>query len=155
MKRRTTIILLGLVALFTAGIMALAFSPAKRALWQLYLSAFVYDAIKAGDSSQVEELMQRGANPNRFGAGGLVGGTPVAWAIEKSDPSILKVLIKYGGHVNRDSDGFVPMDYSLGINRDNLERHRETKDSAQIIEVLKRAGAREVAHAQSATSSNR
>jgi hypothetical protein len=155
MKRRKTFILVCSFALLTAGIMALAISAVKRPLWQLYLSAFVYDAIKAGDSSQVEELMQRGANPNRFGAGGLVGGTPVAWAIEKSNPAILKVLIKYGGHVNRDGDGYVPMDYALRINQDNLEQHRETKDSAQIIEVLKRAGAREEAHAQSATSSNR
>jgi hypothetical protein len=43
----------------------------------------------------------------------------------------------------------------LQINRDNLTQHRETKDSAQVIEVLKKAGAREEAHAQSATSLNR
>jgi ankyrin repeat protein len=74
---------------------------AGRALWTLYLSVEIYQSIAAGDASGVENLLHRGANPNRIGAGGQAGGTPLTWAVEQSDIKVLKVLLKGGADVNR------------------------------------------------------
>jgi len=90
-----------------AGIMllALVLVSARQAIWELYLSADVYEAIEAGNASEVAALLRRGANPNRIGAGGLVGGTPLTWATQKSDLKIMKVLIQGGADVNKRIDG--------------------------------------------------
>ena len=94
-------IFIGLVLL--AGLVA---APSmKRAAWELYLRADVYEAIKAGNAADVATLLRKGANPNRDGAGGLMGGTPLMWATHKSDLKIMQVLIKGGADVNQKTNG--------------------------------------------------
>lgn len=83
----------------------IAMSPLKRAAWELYLSADVYEAIKAGNADDVATLLQKGANPNRDGAGGLMGGTPLMWATGNSDLKIMRVLIKGGANLNQKTNG--------------------------------------------------
>jgi hypothetical protein len=91
-----------LTVLIAVSICAL---PLRRSVWELYLSSGVYDAIQSGDASAVEKLLQRGANPNRDGAGGLMGGTPLMWATHKSDLKIMKMLLRGGADVNRKTHG--------------------------------------------------
>lgn len=154
MKSNKTKVLLFLLAISAAGVMALVFIPFGKAFKELNLNSYVYKAIKAGDAAEVEKLMQRGANPNRFGAGGLVGGTPVTWAIAKSDVKILNVLIQHGADVNRDDDGWTPLDCAASVNKRNIEQHKETRDSLQVIELLKQAGGKQKAGIQATAPSN-
>jgi hypothetical protein len=79
--------------------------PVRRAVWELYLSADVYDAIQSGNALAVGKLLQQGANPNRDGAGGLMGGTPLMWATHKSDLKIMKILLRGGADVNQKTHG--------------------------------------------------
>ncbi len=97
-SKRKWPVFIGIVLL---AFLSLVLTPVRRAIWELYLSADVYHAIEAGNASEVNNLLQRGANPNRIGAGGLVGGTPLIWATEKSDLKIMKVLITGGADVNK------------------------------------------------------
>src|SRR5579871_539324 len=90
MKRRNIVALLCLLTLCIAGIIAFVFAQ-RQNFREWILSSDMYDAIRAGNASKVETLLQRGANPNRDGAGGLAGGTPLTWAIEESDITIMKV----------------------------------------------------------------
>ncbi|MBW3636950.1 MAG: ankyrin repeat domain-containing protein, partial [Armatimonadetes bacterium] len=90
-----------LIAFILLAFLALALLSARQAIWELYLSADVYNAVEAGNASKVEALLKKGANPNRIGAGGLVGGTPLTWATEKSDLKIMKALIRGGADVNK------------------------------------------------------
>jgi ankyrin repeat protein len=105
MRRKKILWLLCLFAFCMVGILALTLTTARRGIWELYLSSNVYEAIQAGNVSEVEHLLQRGANPNRHGAGGLVGGTPLLWTTEKSDLKIMKVLIQGGAEVDHSNDG--------------------------------------------------
>lgn len=82
-------------------LLATVLTPARQAIWKLYLSNELYQSIAAGDASEVGNLLRRGADPNRIGAGGLIGGTPLTWATEQSDLKIIKVLIKGGADVNK------------------------------------------------------
>lgn len=98
------------IVLVLLAFLALALTPAWRAIWEWYLSADVYHAIKDGNASEVAHLLERGANPNRIGAGGLVGGTPLTWATKKSDLKIMEVLIRGGADVNKKTgDGYTAL----------------------------------------------
>ncbi len=53
--------------------------------------------------------MRRGANPNQYGMGGLVGGTPLDFAMEKPDVEMINLLIDEGADVNSHADGYTPL----------------------------------------------
>ena len=76
------ILLIFLVALFV---------PGRRYIRELFLSSAMYHAVENGNASQVTRLLKEGANPNRIGAGGLAGGTPLSWATRYSDIKIMKI----------------------------------------------------------------
>lgn len=128
----------------------LIFLPLRQPLKEFWLSPDVYDAVAAGDAAKVEKLMQSGADPNRFGAGGLAGGTPVTWAIRKSDVKILEVLIRHGADVNKVDHGSTPMDQAAAVYKENVREHRDTKASLNVIQLLKRAGATQALSTKSA-----
>jgi ankyrin repeat protein len=135
MKRRSIVGLLCLLTLCIAGVIALVFAQ-RQNFREWILSGDMYTAIRAGNASEVERLLQRGANPNREGAGGLAGGTPLTWAMEQSDITMMTVLINYGANVNMVYNGVVPLDYIYNFPQKN-NWHR-----AQMIELLRKAGAK-------------
>lgn len=70
-------------------------------IWRWYLSGFMFQAIQRGDTAGVQDLLRRGADPNREGAGGLMGGTPLTWAAAKGDIPMLRLLIANGAKVDK------------------------------------------------------
>jgi ankyrin repeat protein len=125
----------------------------------MFLAGDVHAAIKAGDAAEVASLLRKGANPNREGAGGLMGGTPLTWAVDyKSKPEIIRVLIKGGANVNqRTSQGYTALmgaqtpeiaqlllnagaDPTLRDNYDHAAWNRAyDRQRPQVAEILKRA----------------
>lgn len=91
------LVVAGLVLL---AVLSVVVKPARLLIKDLNFRADMYDAIKARNASNVGKLLKAGADPNREGAGGLMGGTPLRWATWNSDLKIMKILIKGGADVN-------------------------------------------------------
>lgn len=154
MKRKNKLALICLFACVMAGCVTFLYITIKQPVKEWFLSGDVYHAVEAGDAFEVERLLQRGANPNRFGAGGLVGGTPIKWAIQKRDVKILNVLIKHGANLNQGDNGWTPLDIAIGMYEYNLSQRKDTKDIVQVIKLLKQAGATKELNTHSAIHLN-
>ena len=99
------------IGLLLLAVVVFAAPRMKRATYELFLAGDMYHAIKVGDAPAVQKLLQKGANPNRDGSGGLMGGTPLMWATSPetggTNTKIMKVLIKGGADVNQKTNGGV------------------------------------------------
>lgn len=76
----------------------------RQQIWHLHLEGKLCEAIDAGRSSDVQVLLQRGADPNSDGSATFIGGTPLIWATKKSDLKIMQILISSGANVNKRTD---------------------------------------------------
>ena len=104
-KQRKRTILIALICFF----LCIVIRPMSLFLWHIYLAPDMHDAIKGGDVNEVKNLLRRGANPNQHGMGGLAGGTPLDFAMEKSDLKMMKLLIDAGADVNEEDNGYFPL----------------------------------------------
>jgi hypothetical protein len=111
-ERRTRRVLLGLAA----GLVALGVWVA--CYWwgqarQLGLNTALYDAIRLRDRAAARASLRRGADPNAPWAGGMRGGTPLAWAVGERDPKMIRLLLEHRADPRRrDADGRTALDYA-------------------------------------------
>ena len=79
-------------------------------------------AIEAEDKASIENLLKAGANPNKLRANPNIVDEEIAAmhiATLFSDPSIMQLLVKYGGNVNLFSkDNITPL--MLAVTEDNI-----------------------------------
>ena len=90
-----------LVAISVSAVLFSATVVFRNEVRDVMLASDLWGAIDKGDTRKVQALIQRGANPNRIGAGGLAGGTPLTRATERSDTAIMKLLVQNGADVNK------------------------------------------------------
>ena len=94
-----------------------------------YLDKQLIEAVRNGNISRVESLLDRGADVNV--RAGYYGWTPLMVAVYYGHPDIAKLLIERGANVNaRDRYGHTPLAFA---------KHHGKKE---IIKLLENAGAR-------------
>jgi ankyrin repeat protein len=89
-----------------------------------------------GDKSMVVGLLKNGADPNFIPDKGYLG-LPLACAAHNGDVNIVRVLLKYGAHVNPQDSIKTPLHYSCI----NLLEDPENEDHARVFKVLINQGA--------------
>ena len=125
--------------------------------WEMPRGDALMDAARDGTASEVQSLLQAGANPN-YKNYGMMHGTPLIWATQKSNLKIMKLLLQKGADVNwQDASGNAPLlaastpqavQMLLDAGANPLLRDRdghlasENSNSPQVINLLQRAEAK-------------
>ncbi|WP_250295256.1 ankyrin repeat domain-containing protein [Wolbachia endosymbiont of Oedothorax gibbosus] len=94
---------------------------------QSRLNGQLFDALRAGNANQIEELIRGGANVNAYGRMGQ--DTTLTVAIERGNIDIVKFLISKGADVNMKNRGWAPLRKAISY------------DDAELVRILIEAGA--------------